>query len=108
MEAVSLSRRAEWLTAAFLSAALAVLLLILSSLKTMPACLVVAGLAGLFVLAVLPNRRIVLVLVFVFLHPLSIQKAFQLCDPQVPGFMPSFLVVSASDIALFLLILELR
>jgi hypothetical protein len=107
MPAASLSRRAEWLAAVLLSAAFAGFFWILGDLKPFKLAVVVAGIIGLSILAILPNRRIVLVGVFIFLHPLSIQKAFQMSGPQHPGFFPPFYSIAASDVALFLLLLDM-
>ena len=63
----------------------------------------VAGFLGVAGLVVIPNRRLALVLVWILVHPLSIEKVFVLGEGLLPDFFGPTLVVSASDLALVLL-----
>jgi len=50
-----------------------------------------------------PNQRLVLVVLWILLHPLSLEKLFYFGAPPYPDFPMPSVIVSASDLALFLL-----
>lgn len=59
---------------------------------------------GVLFLAVTPNTRLTLAGTWIFLHPLSIERVFPLGSAFQADFFPPVLVVSASDVALLLLV----
>lgn len=56
---------------------------------------------------VFPQKKRVLVFAWILVHPLSIEKVFQVGSPLMPEFVPPALVISGSDIILCLLLLVL-
>jgi len=59
---------------------------------------------GVLFLVIAPNIRLTLAGVWIFLHPLSLERVFPVGQPFWPGFLPPLLVISASDVALVLLL----
>ncbi|HTQ31673.1 MAG TPA: O-antigen ligase family protein [Opitutaceae bacterium] len=66
--------------------------------------IVILGFVGLACLLVLPNRRIWLVCAWAFALPLSLEKVFPIFKSEYPDFRISPLIVSGTDLALYLLI----
>jgi O-antigen ligase len=67
----------------------------------------VLGAVGFAVLSLLPERRIACVVLWVLIHPLSIEKVFYINAPISPQFIDQAIVVNASDVILLLLLLFL-
>ena len=73
---------------------------------TFAVALAVAFFFGLaFVLV--PDKKEALVISWFLIHPLSIEKVFPVGMPLLPDFLPPLLVISGSDVILFLLLLVL-
>ncbi len=98
------ARPREYLITAILACALAVGCIMVGETKIAYQVALFVGVTGVIALATVPNPRVVLVILWVFLHPLSIEKVFPIGPPPHPNFPPPTIVVSASDIALFLLV----
>lgn len=62
------------------------------------------ALTGIIVLATVPNQRITLVLVWILFYPLSIEKIFQFGTPQHLYFPLPSVIISAADVAFYLLL----
>lgn len=65
----------------------------------------VLAVAGVVTLAIIPNRRIVLVCAWILAHPLSLEKVFPLFNPTHAGFLATPLVVSGSDLVFYVLLI---
>ncbi len=61
------------------------------------------GLIGLCLFLAIPNKRLLLIVGWILIHPLSIEKVFIIGVPILPEFLPPRIVLSASDILFFLL-----
>ena len=99
----ALARQRDTVTAALLAAGLAVICVLLSDVSLTLQIASTLAVAGLIALAMVPNQRLVLVVLWILLHPLSVEKLFPLGAPLYPGFPVPAVVVSASDLALALL-----
>jgi len=66
-----------------------------------------AGFIGTAVFFICPNKRILLVVAWILLHPLSLEKIFTVGQPLLPGFLPPYVILSGSDIALYALLIAL-
>ena len=95
------------LAAALLAAAGGVVVIASADLKPVYQGALLAALLAATLLLGLPNRRTLLVVAWVLVHPLSLEKVFRVGDPILPGFLPPTLVISGSDVALLLLLLSL-
>ncbi len=66
-----------------------------------------SGLLGIAIFSTLSNKRILLVIAWILLHPLSLEKVFIVGKPLLPEFFPPRVVFSASDIVFIILLLYL-
>jgi putative inorganic carbon (hco3(-)) transporter len=66
-----------------------------------------AGFIGTVIFFICPNKRILLVVAWILLHPLSLEKIFIAGRPLLPGFFPPAVILSGSDIALYALLITL-
>ncbi len=76
----------------------------------LPSAFAVALAAGFFfglIFILVPDKKDALVMSWFLVHPLSIEKVFPVGAPLLPDFVPPLLVISGSDIILFLLLLVL-
>ncbi|HEY4989922.1 MAG TPA: O-antigen ligase family protein [Opitutaceae bacterium] len=96
----------HWGIAFALCASLMLVFEAISSSLILQAVMVVA-VAGVLVMVLAPQLRITIVVLWVLVHPLSIEKVFQIAAPIHPDFMPTFFVFSASDIFFFILLAHL-
>ncbi len=97
----------EWVIAIALSLFIGFLLLLSSELKGIYKIALLGGTGGTIFLISYPKRRIVLVAGWILLLPLSIEKVFFIGEPLWESFFPPVIVVSASDVMLFFLALEI-
>ncbi|MDD3813729.1 MAG: O-antigen ligase family protein, partial [Desulfocapsaceae bacterium] len=58
-------------------------------------------------LVVFPQKKQLLIIAWILIHPLSIEKVIEVGSPLMPEFFPPALVISGSDIILFMLLLLL-
>jgi len=58
-------------------------------------------------LVVFPQKKQLLIIAWILIHPLSIEKVIEVGSPLLPDFIPPVLVISGSDIILFMLLLIL-
>ncbi|MGD0091790.1 MAG: O-antigen ligase family protein [Planctomycetota bacterium] len=68
---------------------------------------VLVGFLSLCVFAIVPNRRLLLVLAWLFVHPLSIETTFVVAPPMHKEFLPRLITLSGSDLVLFMLLIVL-
>jgi O-antigen ligase len=101
------SRLFEGAVAIGLSVVVGTGIVLMGDLRTLYQSAVLAGLVGLAALASIPNRRMALVVGWVLVHPLSIEKVFFVGQPVMRDFFPPTIVMSASDIFLVLLVASL-
>lgn len=101
------SRLFEGAVAISLSVLLGTGIVLMGDLRTLYQSAVLAGLVGIAALVSIPNRRMALVVGWVLVHPLSIEKVFFLGRPLMRDFFPPTIVISASDIFLLLLVASL-
>ena len=80
---------------------------LLGDLKPLSQAILVAGLLGLSILLVLPNRRICLVCAWVFVFPLSLEKVFPVLKASYPNFLIAPIVISGVDVVFSLLLLAM-
>lgn len=97
----------ELFIAAILCIFLAFILILSKDLKSIHKIALLGGVLGSVFLISFPKRRILLVIGWVIFHPLSIEKVFFIGEPLSKNFLPSTIVVSASDVMLFYLALNL-
>jgi putative inorganic carbon (hco3(-)) transporter len=66
-----------------------------------------AGFIGTAVFFICPNKRILLVVAWILIHPLSLEKIFIVGQPLLPDFFPPYVILSGSDIVLYALLITL-
>ncbi len=59
-----------------------------------------AGIMGVFCLGLIPNKRMALVVTWILVHPLSIEKVFHVATPPYSELLPPQVVISAADLVL--------
>lgn len=96
--------RAEIISVICICAFISLLIAVAVDLKISFKAVFLAGFVGAAVIALIPNRRIALVMCWILVHPLSLEKVFQFGEPIYPTFFPPQMVVSASDIILIALV----
>ena len=94
----------EAVIALVLALSLGGLLVLMGDLSVKAMAISIAGLIGLGVFLVLPNKRIMLVCGWVLVLPLSLEKIFFIFSPWREKFLTPPLVVSGADIVFLLLI----
>jgi O-antigen ligase len=94
----------ESLLAFMLAAALGVTIALTSDSSTKYQIAAVIGAVGFVTLSLMPERRIACVILWVLIHPLSIEKVFYINAPIGPQFIDQAIVVNASDVILLLLL----
>ena len=78
-----------------------------SDLRPLYSAAMLVGLLGVSFFTIIGQRRIMLVVAWILLHPMSVEKVIQVGTPAFPDFFPPAMVISASDVALGLLALTL-
>ncbi len=91
----------------FGSALLSTVIVFSVDLSPLHRAVLYAGLIGIAVFLTLPNKRILLVVAWVLLHPLSLEKVFIVGKPLLPEFFPPRIVLSGSDLIFMMLLLYL-
>lgn len=86
------------------AALLAFLCLLVSDIKLSYQIALYMAIAGGIALLIVPNQRVVLVVLWILLHPLSVEKVFEIGAPPHANFPAPTLVISASDLAFYLLL----
>jgi O-antigen ligase len=91
---------AEIVAVCFLSFCASLLIVTSYDLKFSYKAALAAGFIGIACIAMIPNRRIALVMVWILAHPLSLEKVLSFGTPLHPDFLPPQMVINASDLIL--------
>ncbi len=102
----SLKRIDTWITLLF-SVVLGTVVVLSLDLSHLYQGALFAGIIGFALFTTLPNKRIMLVVAWIMLHPLSIEKVFMFGKPLLPEFLPPRTVLSASDLVFLALLFYL-
>ena len=93
------TRQAELLCAAGASVLVGTAIIVAGDLPRAYQGALIGAALGSVILAAARNRTLTLAVLWVLLHPLSIEKVFLFGTPLLPSFLPPSIVVSASDVA---------
>ena len=97
------NRRAELLCAAGASLLVGAAIIVAGDMPRAIQGTIIGALLGAAILAAARNRTLTLAVLWVLLHPLSIEKIFLFGTPLLPSFIPPSIIISASDMALLAL-----
>jgi len=97
----------EWFIAVLLCISLSLVIVISTELKGIYSIALFGGVLGTVFLFYFPQRRILLASAWILIHPLSIEKVFFIGEQLREKFFPPAIVVSASDVMLFALMIVL-
>lgn len=99
----NISRLPEWMSATVVCIIISLAIVVSTELRGIYRIALLGGIFGSVFLVSFPQRRILLVIAWILIHPLSIEKVFLVGEPLLETFFPPTIVVSASDVMLIAL-----